>query len=120
MAEKDISDSHRRLAEQKEIDRVAKSAKRLAIWGSVYDNEKLARKAKQMEKQVDRLKDDQTQVTAGNQWQLRLNGEALAADRVLALSDLRVRPAAQAPVLFELAQFRVKSGDRVALVGSND
>lgn len=119
LAEKDISDSHRRLAEQKEIDRVAKSAKRLAIWGSVYDNEKLARKAKQMEKQVDRLKDDQTQVTAGNQWQLRLNGEALAADRVLALSDLRVRPAAQAPVLFELAQFRVKSGDRVALVGRN-
>ncbi|CNL68712.1 ABC transporter ATP-binding protein [Yersinia aldovae ATCC 35236] len=119
LAEKDIADNHRHQAEQKEIDRVAKSAKRLAIWGSVYDNEKLARKAKQMEKQVDRLKDEQTQLTAGNQWRLRLNGEVLAADRVLALSALRVRPAPQAPVLFELDQLRVKSGDRIALVGRN-
>ncbi|STD20631.1 ABC transporter [Enterobacter asburiae] len=36
------------------------SAKRLATWGKVYDNEDLARKAKQMEKQVERLKDSQT------------------------------------------------------------
>ncbi len=119
LAEKDIADAHRRQAEQKEIDRVAKSAKRLALWGSVYDNEKLARKAKQMEKQVDRLKDDQTLVTAGNQWQLRLQGEALPADRVLALSGLAVRPAPDAPVLFELDEMRVKSGDRIALVGRN-
>lgn len=119
LEEKDIADAHRHQAEQKEIDRVAKSAKRLAIWGSVYDNEKLARKAKQMEKQVDRMKEDQTLLTAGNQWQLRLNGEALPADRVLALSDLQVRPAMNAPVLFELDEVRVKSGDRIALVGRN-
>ncbi|STS10532.1 Uncharacterized ABC transporter ATP-binding protein YheS [Ewingella americana] len=119
LEEKDAADAHRHQAEQKEIDRVAKSAKRLAIWGSVYDNEKLARKAKQMEKQVDRMKDDQTQLTAGNQWQLKLTGEALPADRVLALTDLKVRPDQAAPVLFELDEIRVKSGDRVALVGRN-
>src|SRR5476649_150711 len=119
LEERDAADALRRRAEQKEIDRVAKSAKRLAIWGSVYDNEKLARKAKQMEKQVERLKEDQTDLTAGNQWQLRLNGEALPADRVLALSDLHVRPAPDAPVLFELDEMRVKSGDRIALVGRN-
>ncbi|MGP9420912.1 ABC-F family ATP-binding cassette domain-containing protein [Pseudomonas reactans] len=119
LEEKDAADAHRHQAEQKEIDRVAKSAKRLAIWGSVYDNEKLARKAKQMEKQVDRMKDEQTQLTAGNQWQLKLTGEALPADRVLALTDLKVRPDHDAPVLFELDEIRVKSGDRVALVGRN-
>lgn len=119
LEEKDTADAHRHQAEQKEIDRVAKSAKRLAIWGSVYDNEKLARKAKQMEKQVDRMKDEQTQLTAGNQWQLKLTGEALPADRVLALTDLKVRPDQAAPVLFELDEIRVKSGDRVALVGRN-
>ncbi|ADW76526.1 ABC transporter related protein (plasmid) [Rahnella aceris] len=95
------------------------SAKRLAVWGSVYDNEGLARKAKQMEKHVVRMKEDQTDVTAGNQWKLRLNGEALAADRVLALADLQVRPAPDAPVLFTLDEMRVKSGDRIALVGRN-
>lgn len=119
LAEKDIADAHRHQAEQKEIDRVAKSAKRLAVWGSVYDNEKLARKAKQMEKQVDRLKEDQTEVTAGSLWKLRLNGEALPADRVLAIGDLHVRPAPDAPVLFDIVEMRVKSGDRVALVGRN-
>lgn len=119
LAEKDSADAHRRQAEQKEIDRVAKSAKRLAIWGSVYDNEKLARKAKQMEKQVDRMKDDQTEVTAGNLWKLHLKGEALPADRVLAMSALQVRPATDAPVLFELDELWVKSGDRIALVGRN-
>src|SRR5476649_2656378 len=119
LEEKDAADAHRHQAEQKEIDRVAKSAKRLALWGSVYDNEKLARKARHMEKQVERLKEDQTDLTAGNQWQLRLNGEALPADRVLALSDMQVRPAPQAPVLFKLGEMRVKSGDRVALVGRN-
>lgn len=119
LAQKDIADAHRHQAEQKEIDRVTKSAKRLAVWGSVYDNEGLARKAKQMEKQVDRLKEEQTEVTAGNQWRLRLNGEALPADRVLAMSDLYVRPAPQAPVLFKLSEMRVKSGDRIALLGHN-
>ncbi|MBU9846976.1 ABC-F family ATP-binding cassette domain-containing protein [Rahnella ecdela] len=119
LEEKDTSDALRRKTEQKEIDRVTKSAKRLALWGSVYDNEGLARKAKQMEKQVDRLKDDQTEVTAGNQWKLQLKGEALAADRVLALSGLQVRPAPDAPVLFTLDDMRIKSGDRIALVGRN-
>lgn len=119
LAEKDAADALRRRAEQKEIDRVTKSAKRLAVWCSVYDNEGLARKAKQMEKQVDRMKEEQTDVTAGNQWQLRLRGEAIPADRVLALSALQIRPAADAPVLFELDELRVKSGDRIALVGRN-
>ena len=119
LVEKDRADAHRHLAEQTEIDRIAKSAKRLAIWGNQYDNEKLARKAKQMEKQVERLKDDQTQLTSGNQWQLRLSGSALAADRVLALSDLKIRPAEDAPVLFSIDSLQVKSGDRIALTGRN-
>ncbi|MCW6025626.1 ATP-binding cassette domain-containing protein, partial [Serratia marcescens] len=85
LAEQDAADEQRRHAEQKEIDRVEKSAKRLAVWGKVYDNEDLARKAKQMEKRVDRLKEEQTTLTAGSPWRLRLQGEALDADRLLAL-----------------------------------
>lgn len=119
LEEQDAADAHRRQAEQKEIDRVEKSAHRLAVWGRVYDNEDLARKAKQMEKRVDRLREEQTTLTAGSQWRLRLQGEALDADRLLALPQLDVRPAADAPVLFSLEQLRVKSGDRIAIVGRN-
>ncbi|HHQ6578617.1 ABC-F family ATP-binding cassette domain-containing protein [Serratia fonticola] len=119
LQEQDLADEHRHQAEQKEIDRVEKSAKRLAVWGQVYDNEDLSRKAKQMEKQVVRLKDQQTTLSAGNQWRLRLSGEALPADRLLALEQLAIRPAPTAPVLFSLDHLQVKSGDRIALVGRN-
>jgi ATPase subunit of ABC transporter with duplicated ATPase domains len=72
-----------------------------------------------MEKQVVRLKDQQTTLSAGNQWRLRLSGEALPADRLLALEQLAIRPAPTAPVLFSLDHLQVKSGDRIALVGRN-
>ncbi|MBC6502928.1 ABC-F family ATP-binding cassette domain-containing protein [Citrobacter freundii] len=119
LAERDASDALRHKAEQKEIDRVTASAKRLATWGRVYDNEDLSRKAKQMEKQVQRLKDVQTEVTAGSQWTLTLHGDALRADRLLEMTNLSVAPAPGADTLFSIAGIRLKSGDRVAIVGRN-
>ena len=119
LAERDIADQHRYQAEQKEIDRVAASAKRLATWGHVYDNEDLSRKAKQMEKRVDKLKESQTELSMGSQWRLQLKGDALVADRLLELNDLYVRPAPLVDPLFHLPLQRLKSGDRVALMGQN-
>ncbi|POT55304.1 ABC transporter ATP-binding protein [Citrobacter amalonaticus] len=119
LKERDASDALRHKAEQKEIDRVSASAKRLATWGQVYDNEDLSRKAKQMEKQVLRLKEVQTDLTAGSQWTLTLQGDALRADRLLEMSQLPVSPAPEAATLFSIASARLKSGDRVAIVGRN-
>jgi len=119
LAERDSTDAHRHQAEQKEIDRIASSAKRLALWGRVYDNEGLARKARQMEKRIDKLKEEQTEVSPGSQWQLTLQGEALAADRLLEINQLTVRAAAGCDPLFSLASLRIKSGDRVAIIGPN-
>ncbi|MBL5882446.1 ABC-F family ATP-binding cassette domain-containing protein [Lelliottia aquatilis] len=119
LAAKDESDAQRYKAEQKEIDRVAASAKRLATWGKVYDNEDLARKAKQMEKQVERLKENQTDLTAGSPWTLTLRGDALRADRLLEMASLYVPPAPGLPALFDVDIARLKSGDRVAIVGRN-
>ncbi len=56
----------------------------------MYDNEDLSRKAKQMEKQVARLKESQTELTAGTPWRLALNGDALRADRLLEIEQLPV------------------------------
>ncbi|EOT1170543.1 ABC-F family ATP-binding cassette domain-containing protein [Cronobacter dublinensis] len=119
LSARDDSDALRRKAEQKEIDRVTASAKRLATWGQVYDNEDLARKAKQMEKQVARLKEEQTELAQGSRWQLTLAGDALAADRLLEMENLAVSAAPGAPTLFTLPLSRLKSGDRVALLGHN-
>lgn len=116
---KDESDALRHKAEQKEIDRVTASARRLATWGKVYDNEDLSRKAKQMEKQVERLKETQTELTAGSPWTLTLRGDALRADRLLEMTHLGVPPVPGLPDLFTLDSARLKSGDRVAIVGRN-
>ncbi|HFZ1023404.1 TPA: ATP-binding cassette domain-containing protein [Klebsiella aerogenes] len=113
LQEQDASDALRHKAEQKEIDRVAASAKRLAIWGRVYDNEDLARKAKQMEKQVSRLKDSQTELTAGTPWRLEVHGDAVRADRLLEMENLPVPPAPGLPALFTTGLARLQSGDRL-------
>ncbi|MDC8759750.1 ABC-F family ATP-binding cassette domain-containing protein [Janthinobacterium fluminis] len=119
LAEADAVAQARRAAEQKEIDRLAASSQRLAIWGRTYDNEDLARKAKTMQKRVDKLKDEQSFVSRGAPWRLSLRGKALAADRLLVLEDLAVRPAPSAPVLFRAEQLWLKPGDKVALLGAN-
>ncbi|MBP2199839.1 ABC-F family ATP-binding cassette domain-containing protein [Pantoea cypripedii] len=119
LADQDEADAQRFHSEQKEIDRLAKSAHRLAIWGRTYDNEGLSRKAQQMEKRVDWLREAQTTLTDGSPWRLQLQGEALDADRVLALPEMTVRPAPQAAVLFRLPALQVKSGDRIAVAGRN-
>lgn len=85
------------------------SAKRLATRGRVYDNEDLSRKAKQMEKQVQRLKEVQTEVTSGSQWTLTLQGDALRADRLLEMTNLSVAPAPGADTLFSIAGIRLKA-----------
>ncbi|MCF1265685.1 ATP-binding cassette domain-containing protein [Morganella morganii] len=119
LAQQDESDEHRHNAQQKEIDRIAVSAKRLAIWGKVYDNEALSRKAKQMEKQIDRLQDDQVELAVGSQWQLKLTGDALRADRLCAFNQLSVIPAENCPPLYVTDNVSVKSGDRIAVMGAN-
>jgi ATPase subunit of ABC transporter with duplicated ATPase domains len=119
LAQQDETDAQRFQAEQNEIDRVEKSAKRLAIWGRTYDNEGLSRKAQQMEKRANWLKEAQTTLTDGSLWRLKLQGEALDADRVLALPEMNIRPADNAPALFSLPNLQVKSGDRIAIVGRN-
>ncbi|WNN73895.1 ATP-binding cassette domain-containing protein [Kluyvera cryocrescens] len=115
----DESDALRHKAEQKEIDRITASAKRLATWGRVYDNEDLSRKAKQMEKQVTRLKENQTELTNGTPWTLAMQGDALRADRLLELDQLAVPPAPGLPPLFTTGVARLQSGDRVAIMGRN-
>ncbi|MGL5965941.1 MAG: ABC-F family ATP-binding cassette domain-containing protein [Kluyvera sp.] len=115
----DESDTLRHKAEQKEIDRVTASAKRLATWGRVYDNEDLSRKAKQMEKQVLRLKESQTELTTGTPWKLTLHGDVLRADRLLEMEQLSVSPAPGMPPLFTTGTARLQSGDRVAIMGRN-
>lgn len=119
LAAQDSAATARRTAEQKEIDRLAASSQRLAIWGRTYDNEDLARKAKTMQRRVEKLKDAQSFVTQGTPWRLTLRGKALAANQLLALEKLPVRAAPDSPILFNVDQLWLKPGDKIALLGAN-
>lgn len=119
LAEADLAAAARHAAEQKEIDRLAVSSTRLALWGKVYDNVGMARKAKSMQRRIDRLQDEQSFVSEGAPWRLSLRGKALAADQLLALDGLDVRAVPASPLLFQVGQLWLKPGDRVALLGAN-
>jgi ATPase subunit of ABC transporter with duplicated ATPase domains len=119
LEERDRTDELRHASEQKEIDRIEKSAKRLAQWGKVYDNEDLARKAKTMMLRKEKLQSRQTQLTQGAPWTLSLKGDALPANRLLELNDYWVTPPNSDFTLFQTGHQQVKSGDRVAIMGAN-
>ncbi|WP_425252582.1 ABC-F family ATP-binding cassette domain-containing protein [Janthinobacterium sp. NFX145] len=119
LAEADLAAAARHAAEQKEIDRLSASSARLALWGRTYDNEDLARKAKTMQRRIDKLKDVQSFVSDGAPWCLSLRGKALAADQLLALDELDVRAVPTSAVLFRVGQLWLKPGDRIALLGAN-
>lgn len=119
LAEADMAAAARHAAEQKEIDRLAVSSTRLALWGKVYDNVGMARKAKSMQRRIDKLQDEQSFVSEGAPWRLSLRGKALAADQLLALDGLDVRAVPASPLLFHVGQLWLKPGDRIALLGAN-
>lgn len=119
LQDKDQQDRLRHSSEQKEIDRIEKSAKRLAVWGKVYDNEDLARKAKTMMARKERLEEEQTELTEGTPWRLQLHGEHLPANRLVEVTQLTVCPPDSQRSLFVMPKMRVKSGDRIAVLGSN-
>lgn len=119
LAEADLAAAARHAAEQKEIDRLAVSSTRLALWGKIYDNVGMARKAKSMQRRIDKLQDEQSFVSDGAPWRLTLRGKALAADQLLALDGLDVRAVPASPLLFQVGQLWLKPGDRVALLGAN-
>ncbi|GHB41267.1 ABC transporter [Pseudovibrio japonicus] len=109
----------RREAEEKEIKRVEASAKRIAEWGRTFDNEDLSRKAKSMEKMVDRMKDDQTDAVEAYPWNLSIAGEPIQADRLVQLKELEVTPPAADVFLYKVDDIAVRPGDRIAVMGAN-
>ena len=80
----------RHAGEQNEIDRLAASSKRLAIWGREHDNE-IGAPSQVHAKACRKAQEDQTFVSRGSPWRLKLQGRPLAADRLMAFEGLHVR-----------------------------
>lgn len=118
--ERDAAAKATRKVEEKKIRELRASAKRLATWGRVYDNEKLARKAKSMEKRVEKMEEDRTFVTQGSGLKLTLDVKHSHANRMLQIEDQEIRPPGNdAEPLFYIEDLFIRPGDRVALLGHN-
>ena len=109
-----------REAEDRKIEAIRASAKRLAIWGRDYDNEKFARRAKNMEKRAERLETERTFVTEGSPLDLSLDLSTVRSKEVVRVEDLRVAPdGAPDRTLFDVDLLSLRPGERVALLGAN-
>jgi ATPase subunit of ABC transporter with duplicated ATPase domains len=120
LAEADDAALRTRSAEERKIDALRASAKRLATWGRVYDNEKFAKRAKSMEKRVERMEEGRTFVTSGSPLDLSLDLAAVRSKEIVRVEHLRVTPReAPAQLLFEIDSLLVRPGERIALLGAN-
>lgn len=119
LADADEQARVRRAQEEKEVARLQASAKRLAHWGHTYDNEDLSRKAKSMEKRVERLKSDLTFVSQGSGLALALPEEGLSARQVVVLEAAQIALPGEASRSIQCEFLNVRPGDRIALLGVN-
>ena len=118
--EQDEAAALRLKEEEKNIKSLKASAKRLAEWGKVYDNEKLARKAKTMEKRIEKLEETKTFVSKGSALNLTLDVTLSHANRMLQIENRKITSPGSKPIeLFYIEDFFIRPGDRVALLGHN-
>ncbi|HLO14371.1 MAG TPA: ABC-F family ATP-binding cassette domain-containing protein, partial [Anaerolineales bacterium] len=136
-----IVDKEERLARQEElyktqqheIGRLEAAIKRYAIWGKVYDNEDFARKAKSMQKRLDKMDKIEKPVLERRKMDLALNGWR-GSNQVLELEDVskvfapHPPPFAKHPsgatigrgsYVLDNINFLIRHNERVGLIGAN-
>jgi ATP-binding cassette subfamily F protein 3 len=117
-------------AQQKEIDRLEQAAHRLLIWGRTYDNEKLIKRGKSIQKRLERMDCIDKPVLERRRMQLELSGWR-GSNKVLNIQNLDKvfgppegagdGPGAGAGETIVLAglDLLIWHGERVGLVGPN-
>lgn len=104
-------------AQKHEITRLQAAIKRYAIWGKVYDNEDFARKAKSMQKRLDKMDKVEKPITERRKMDLRqLNGWR-GSNKVLELDGVS-KSFGEKQVFAGLNEI-IWHGERVGLIGAN-
>ena len=113
-------------AQQKEIDRLEQAAHRLLIWGRTYDNEKLIKRGKSIQKRLERMDRIEKPVLERRRMQLELSGWR-GSNKVLNIQNLDkvfgpgVAPgtAREETIVLAGLDLLIWHGERVGLVGPN-
>jgi ATP-binding cassette subfamily F protein 3 len=107
--------------QQREINRLEQAAKRLLLWGRLYDNNKFIRRGQNIEKRIERIEKIDRPVIERKRMDLQLSGWT-GSQKVLEIVDLeKVFPAPEggSSALFSGLNLRIMHGERVGLVGPN-
>ena len=118
LSELDDAARRTRAAEDKEIDKLRESAKRIAGWSRIHDSESLARKAKSMEKRVERMATEVTFVSEGSGLSLKVDTAFMQAKQIFTLEQAGIVAPDGRP-LFKVDELTFRPGDRIALLGIN-
>ena len=117
-------------AQQKEIDRLEQAAHRLLIWGRTYDNEKLIKRGKSIQKRIERMDKIDKPVLERRRMQLELSGWR-GSNKVLNIQNLDKifgpgvdaadgsAPSSQETIVLAGLDLLIWHGERVGLVGPN-
>ena len=134
-----IIDKEERLARQEELFRVQQreigrleiAIKRFAMWAKVYDNEKMAIKARSMQKRLDKMDKIEKPVTERRKMDLELNGwrgsnqvlEFVGVSKhfphLATLPSPLPSPTARGSRVIDNINFLIRHGERVGLIGAN-
>jgi len=109
-------------AQQKEISRLEQAAKRLLMWGKVYDNAKFSNRGKNILKRIDRLdKIDKPQIDK-EKIEIKLGGWR-GSEKVLEITDLEKGFLSPGGDSFDMVladiNLQLRYGDRVGIIGPN-
>ena len=109
-------------AQQKEINRLEQAAKRLLMWGKVYDNEKFSNRGKNILKRIDRLDKVDKPKFEQDKIEIQLGGWR-GSEKVLEITDLikgfpSTNDGTIVPVLEDI-HLQLRYGDRVGMIGPN-
>jgi ATP-binding cassette subfamily F protein 3 len=110
-------------AQQKEITRLETAAKRLLMWGKVYDNEKFVRRGRSILKRLDKIERIDQPIIKRKRMGLDLAGWR-GSNKVLEIVDLdKVFTASDGnddeKIMFAGLDLTIWHGERVGLVGPN-
>lgn len=109
-------------AQQKEIDRLEQAAHRLLIWGRTYDNEKLIKRGRSIQKRLERMDRIEKPVLERRRMQLELNGWR-GSNKVLNIQNLdkvfESGDGAGETIVLAGLDLLIWHGERVGLVGPN-
>ena len=112
--------------QQREISRLEMAIKRYAMWGKVYDNEKFAKKAKTMQKRLDKMETVEKPILERRKMDLALHGWR-GSNQVLELlgvsKSFQTKPAPSSEVskscVLKDINLLIRHGERVGLIGAN-